>query len=722
MGTLPKPDMQKPIIIGLYGVPGSGKTFTNDQLKEHLGEDKFDFYDGSSLIDLVAPGGITTFTASDNEEKKKYREEAITFVAQRCRDNGKTALVTGHCMFWSEGAQSGEWVVTKKDLEVYSHIIYLNVPPEMIWRRRSEDRRRVRPEVSVKHLRRWQAEEIPRLRKACYEHDISFSVLSTSYRPISQPEMSVKHLRRWQAEEIPRLRKACYEHDISFSVLSTSYRPISQALLVEHMMAMIENFTTSSVKNNQSRAEAVLNDMEDIDNLETILFLDGDRTLTVEDTGELFWKAVADIELLTEPGDLHNILFEGPQKYSYSAFLQAMIIFEDVAFRIGRDVYDAICDQVAAAVTFRPEFESLLKLVGEKRTLGAVVVTCGHRMIWQEVLRRAGVSNKVRVIGGGTMDAGYVVTPGVKSDLVAYMRKRCKAGIWAFGDSPVDLAMLREAHEAVVVVGEVNARSKSMESKLPVMLADRPVKAHQLLLPASVTPRLDIEQLPIISMDEIEHRIKSPLIPDLLHATGKGAAQLLMAQTRNALNHGPLLQEAHRAVGRYLALEYLSTAIGLETFSIPHVQAGKSTEASRIADEEKTLIVALMRGGLPMAEGVHEVLRLASILHAKNSADLTLAHLTPQSTVVLIDGVINNGATVKEFVHHIRSLAPKMPIVVVADVVQAKSVSTGGAVWELVHRHKGIKIVALRISENKYTGKGTTDTGNRLFNTTFLQK
>ena len=36
----------KPVVIGVYGVPGCGKTTLLAQLKEKLGEDSFAFYEG----------------------------------------------------------------------------------------------------------------------------------------------------------------------------------------------------------------------------------------------------------------------------------------------------------------------------------------------------------------------------------------------------------------------------------------------------------------------------------------------------------------------------------------------------------------------------------------------------------------------------------------------------------------------------------------------------
>lgn len=88
--------------------------------------------------------------------------------------------------------------------------------------------------------------------------------------------------------------------------------------------------------------------------------------------------------------------------------------------------------------------------------------------------------------------------------------------------------------------------------------------------------------------------------------------------------------------------------------------------------------------------------------------------------MILVDSVVNNGKTVVEFVQHIRTLHLTVRILVIAGVVQADSL-TKGALTQILSVDFNVGLIALRLSDNKYTGKGTTDTGNRLFNTTHLQ-
>lgn len=70
---------------------------------------------------------------------------------------------------------------------------------------------------------------------------------------------------------------------------------------------------------------------------------------------------------------------------------------------------------------------------------------------------------------------------------------------------------------------------------------------------------------------------------------------------------------------------------------------------------------------------------------------------------------------------HVRKLHASIRIVAVAGVVQAQCTSEAeGSLKQTLARHANLHLVALRLSDTEFTGSGTTDTGNRLFNTTRL--
>jgi uracil phosphoribosyltransferase len=295
--------------------------------------------------------------------------------------------------------------------------------------------------------------------------------------------------------------------------------------------------------------------------------------------------------------------------------------------------------------------------------------------------------------------------------------------VWAFGDDVLDLPMLSKADQAIVVVGEEQTRSKTMDAALLNAIDNGGLPARQALLPSNASPRLDTTKLPLIQLTDpelidsiIRRRSRHPL--QVLHATDRNAAKLLMTPMRDATVASPVLREAHRRVGWYLATEFLTEMIGMEEYPIPHVQ-GHQTSGYRLCHEKKTSIVALMRGGEAMALGVNEAFPRAMFVHAKRPKDIEPHHLLRQHTVVLVDSVVNSGKTVVNFVQHVRSLHATIRIVVVAGVAQAQSVSEGSLAQALA-RHANFSLVALRLSDNKFTGRGTTDTGNRLFNTTHL--
>ncbi|EED17920.1 hypothetical protein TSTA_117060 [Talaromyces stipitatus ATCC 10500] len=79
------------------------------------------------------------------------RTRTIKKIGRDAEDNGKTAIVAGHFIFRSEGKEK-DVVCNEADLDTYTHILYLDVQPEVIAQRRLEDQTRNRANDSVKNL------------------------------------------------------------------------------------------------------------------------------------------------------------------------------------------------------------------------------------------------------------------------------------------------------------------------------------------------------------------------------------------------------------------------------------------------------------------------------------------------------------------------------------------------------------------------------------------
>jgi uracil phosphoribosyltransferase/adenylate kinase/phosphoserine phosphatase len=666
----------KTVVIGLYGVPGSGKTFLLSQLKQEFGKESFEFYEGSEVIANLVPGGLGVFQQLDEQEKHHWRQLAIDVIGQECAESGRVAVVAGHFMFWPEGEEAGRPVYTRNDLNTFTHILYLDVRAECVAERRLDDTERTRPSVSIKHLRKWQEAEKSQLRRLCRDHGILFSVVA------------------------------------------------SHPTLLNKISMLLRDFRHHSDRHNLSRAESRLDEllMAGQGQLETVLVMDADGTLAANDTGLLFWNMVSTSRQWGNKECPLKTLFSSSLGYSYPAFRQAALLYEEVA---DDQEFDALCKDAALAVTMYPEIVSLLQVVAEQEHVRAIVVTCGLRHVWEKILEKEGLSQTVKVIGGGRIADGFVITATVKAALVTRLRDSHKLYVWAFGDSLLDLPMLGRADQAIVVVGEEQTRGKTMDAALLRAIAHDGLRARQALLPNSVSPRLDTTKLPLIQLKEQEvlnsilcRRNQYPHL-QVLHATDRKAAKLLMTPTREATVAGPVLREAHRRIGWYLAIEFVADKIGVDGFPIPHVQ-GHQTSGHRLRHEQQTLIVAILRGGEPMAFGVNDAFPLAMFIHASRPEDIKPHHLQGQRTMLLVDSVVNSGGTVVEFVDHVHSIYATIDIVVVAGVAHTNSVSGNGGIAQAVIRHPNLSLVALRLSDNKFTGRGTTDTGNRLFNTTHL--
>jgi len=66
--TMPR---EKPVVIGINGVPGCGKSFMLNELEKVMLEKQFAFYDGSKMIDRMVAGGLNVFRACDKHAQMK---------------------------------------------------------------------------------------------------------------------------------------------------------------------------------------------------------------------------------------------------------------------------------------------------------------------------------------------------------------------------------------------------------------------------------------------------------------------------------------------------------------------------------------------------------------------------------------------------------------------------------------------------------------------------
>ncbi|KAJ6116213.1 hypothetical protein N7523_005894 [Penicillium sp. IBT 18751x] len=180
-----------------------------------------------------------------------------------------------------------------------------------------------------------------------------------------------------------------------------------------------------------------------------------------------------------------------------------------------------------------------------------------------------------------------------------------------------------------------------------------------------------------------------------------------MTPMRDAAISGPALRDADSQVDWYLATELCTQILGVEMCHISDVQ-GHQKDGYRVSHEKENLIVPLMRGGEPMAFGVNRALPLAMFLHAKFPGDIliNIFKITQHRSVNLRICATHSRSSC---LSHYRGSC----------VILNKSVSTSRIAQEL-SRFRHLSFVALRLSNNQFTGKGPTNTGHRLFNSVLL--
>jgi phosphoserine phosphatase/uracil phosphoribosyltransferase len=675
-----------PTIIGIYGVSGCGKSYLSKQLKAQLGETTFSFYEGSEQLLKTFGSHLPNFQRLPKPSQDLVRASTIEGLSRECTETGKTGIITGHYAFWDASIGLGpggpstvakdQVVMTDADKKAYTHILYSKPSPETIVEQVAKDstRRPSRPQLDVAAVREWQAFEEEQLTSICRENDILFMTVKPT------------HLTK----TIARIQDAVCHNEAT-----------NVALVDDVLDKVIQPRLTNDVKN--------------------MLVLNADGTLAPYDASTLYWQWSDG-----EEGPL-KALFQSPLGYSYTAFRQMTWLYEQHDDFGGPGYFQNICAETAPKIKVHPPMFDLLKRTRADKTVDVVIVTCGIKPIWEKVIEALDLSGTVPIIGNGLLSNGHVVTPMTKADIVSRLKHHYKLHVCAVGDSEVDLPMLKEAHQALVVMGPESSRSKSFDAKLQNAIDNEGLRARQVMLPPGSTPTLNTNKLPTVKLGQAflaalsthdhSHSLK------FYDASDKPAAKLLASNTRSANVYGLALQHAHENAGWYLATEYISLALDVESFEIMTVE-GRTSQGHRLFDESKTLIVPFMRGGDPIARGVFKAFPEAMYHHAKEPEQLEPEHVAGKNTIILADWAINTGKGMIDFVKHIReNFSSQIRIVMVAGVVQEEVIRKDGMDGLLVRELAGmgdVSLVALRISKNKYTGTGGTDTGHRLFNSTHL--
>lgn len=154
-----------------------------DKLKKTLEPEQFEFYDGCS-------GGLRANGKTDKSERfvplnqkdhERHGTYTIEMIAGQAAERGKVAIVISETfVLKQEDDGGGVEVHTGENMDSYTYILYLDVPAEVVAKRRSEDRRKSYKAESVKNLVMRQIVDKIALRELCNANQIPFMPVVSS--------------------------------------------------------------------------------------------------------------------------------------------------------------------------------------------------------------------------------------------------------------------------------------------------------------------------------------------------------------------------------------------------------------------------------------------------------------------------------------------------------------------------------------------------------------
>lgn len=371
--------------IVIYGISRSGKDFLISEFVQK--NPNYYHLKGTETLKLLSKKILNkNFDETSENEKVVLRLEFANEVILAERKYGNV-IVDGHYAFFKD-KEIFNIVFTDKDKDLYDAFIYLKPSVEKVIenQKKLKDGKEVR-QYSRNEIELWQNFEIIEMQKVCKQIDKELIVIDD-----------------------------CLESNLSFLQYLTIYPQIA--------------FPRETVKN------LLIDYSKIIKSVDTVLITDCDKTISIEDTSELFFRntniKMADIKKIFE-GDYYTVyqfykffllLKEVEQKYQFNQCCN----FALHNTRINQKLYEDISDNM----------ENVL----------CIGLTTGIFEIWNNI------RNKIdfpQILFGNKLNCnGIFITSTIKRMMVEEFINRGKKVI-AIGDGILDIAMLEKANKSYLV-------------------------------------------------------------------------------------------------------------------------------------------------------------------------------------------------------------------------------------------------------------------------------
>ncbi|KAK6836624.1 hypothetical protein PG987_007119 [Apiospora arundinis] len=578
-------------VIGIHGLPGSGKTQLVNDLKKDWEQGK---------IKLKIP------------QKQEWHQFVIEKIKCDSIVKKHIPVIVGQSMVWPEGQSSGQPVFTKNDTITFTHLLYWKVPAEFIRTRRENDIAVERPHASVDHIRQWQTAEERHMIDLCLATDTIFSYIK-----------SCRHL-----SDLLHWFRSDYQHnDLSYAHVE-----------LDEVLGASENLQTMLVLNS--------------------------RILTSSNIWVEFLKHS------TFDSDMKKfILMEFILKRSASA-RQLLLLMELGA--ADDHEFNAICDLVASKLVIYPEIERLLQFAAGVDHIGILILTAGIRRILESLLKQNGLSDAVKVIGGGCFECDAFLTHSTRSSLVQHLGAVRGLYVCALGSTTTDIEMLCDANQSIIVADEPN---EVMSQQLTSAINNRGLQLDS-----------DNFRTSLASERSQENKLHTRQV------FGESAASLYGLTNMHDTADEPNLHPMCRFFGAYLANHALSEVLGTNTTMAPREQ-GPCRRIWQISGQSRTRMFCLTPQAERFAMGIVDALNKTTYTMISTPEQLKPYTLQGQHTVILVEWMVYEVNSFARFVRHIRALHARIRIVVAIGLLRRPTMQ----LLEVLGKDVGFTLVALRI-------------------------
>jgi len=416
--------------------------------------------------------------------------------------------------------------------------------------------------------------------------------------------LSEEIVSQWQYFEIESLRAECHHRNKDFYVISDNG---NQCKIEEFLEALKSGYSSYDIA--KSIVEKITNVYpEPIE----LCIVDGDKTIIKQDS----FRFCCNGKTSVFDGDFYS----GYQSWLFSNECDAsefsLIRVKDI--EINEDVWSQIKDNPY------------------------IVLSSGISEIWSYIGDEKGISNII---------ADSRISADTKYFVVKELQKKGYS-IKAFGDSKIDIYMLREAKEGTLYIGDRISRSLKRERLEGLQL----LYSHNHFILSE-------------SYDE-----------DVIN-------DISICKSNSGIN-GSRLATAHMRLGERL---------------------GKILK--NMIPEQNTALLVLERGGRFFGDGLYSGFG-GSIYPCNPSKDEI--PIIDADIVVIVDSVINTGKSIERIIDKLRENNPKVEIVLVTNVIQRNATERFKEYLLLAVRVSDNSFVGKNQATQK--GNSGPDTADRLFN------